>query len=626
MIVRRLIPVFAVLLAAAPQLAAQDPTFKFSTSTADEVAPAVLSGSPNIDALRPNTARELNLFVHNSFGENYDHKIELLDTKGKLLAVAEIKKAKQKMYSRVKFAKPAPPPPMPGAAPPAPPPMPMGPPPPPVPPGTELGRIGGGDSGNIGFTLRLLVPEKGIDTKTDVVVTVLKPETYVKLVGQMQYKNTKEESLLEVTVKAEPNFVEGTSCPVELVFPPQPNLDVTQMGAGVYRKVIKKAGETAKLYATGLPLRVTNDKVNETVYLNIDGVPRAYTFRPNLRVDRPEATAVTEPVDPAVRLIEDGKKDPPLAFVSLPKDRFPIRVEVDNSTSKVQVELSQLKGEVVTDVTLPTPRHEQVWLDPAGEAGGVRVESRVSDWVLPLDTRDMRGQFNLTATLPDAKITVEGEDRIPSFRRVIILDDTPPPVDRIRVEGFPDKQFRGRPMKLKIFAADPESPIVRVGMFLGVPAPDGKLPDPPALALAVPPEARGAPWVVEVQVPADKKGGKESVTVAATNAVGLTTAKTITIQLLDPPTGGTIKGTVIMGEFGKPQAGATVVLSGDDGKVKDSTKTGPKGEYTFTDVPPGAYKVGAAKADSAFGVKGETAVAVKPGGEHTADITMTRKP
>jgi hypothetical protein len=81
-----------------------------------------------------------------------------------------------------------------------------------------------------------------------------------------------------------------------------------------------------------------------------------------------------------------------------------------------------------------------------------------------------------------------------------------------------------------------------------------------------------------------------------------------------------------MGEFGKPQDGATVVLVGDDGKPKDSTKTKDKGKYSFTDVPPGSYKVVAAKADSAFGVKGETAVAVKVGGEHTANITMTRKP
>jgi hypothetical protein len=651
---RRLIPALAVLLTAAPWAAAQEnKPFRFSTNP-DEVVPAAeMTGFTDV-TIRPNTGRELNLFVLNSADDPRDIKVQLLDGTGKLVATTEVKKAAKNAYTRVRFAKA--PPPMPAPAAPVAPAAPAAPataapkgPPPPA--GTEVLM---NKASKFAFDLRVIDEtaidkewEKAKETKKDaarepiaatwikqhtypVVVSVRDPKTYVTQVGQMRYRYVKNQGIsqLELVVKAAADF-EGPPCVVEMVFPPQPSLDVTALGAGVYRRSLEKAGDQAKLYATGLPLRATDDTENETVYLYIDGVPRAYTFRPNLRVEKRDMTDVVEPVNPAVRLVEAGKVVPPrIGFISLPKDQFPLRVEVDNATSPVRLEITQVNGELVMSHDVPTARHEQVWIDTAADTGAVRVEARAGDWVVPLDTRDMRGRFTLTATLtdPKAKIVVMGEERPARFTRPLILDDTPPPVDAIKIQGLPAKQYRGRPMKIAIDADDPESGISRVGVFIGVPAPDGKLPEPPAMVLAAPPTADGAMWLAQLPIPPDAKGGKVDLTIAATNGVGLTTAKTITIQLLDPPLGGTIKGTVIMGEFGKPQAGATILLMGEDGKVKDSTKTGPKGEYIFEDVLPGSYKVGSAKADSAFGVKGETAVRVKVGVTSVADVTMTRKP
>ena len=387
MIVRRLIPVFAVLLAVAPRLSAQEQTFLFSTNPNEVVAIGDLKDiEPNI-SVRPNTARELNLFVRNGAQDPHDMRVQLLDGKGKIVAAADIKKAAKNSYTRVKFAKPAPPPAPAAVVPPAPPaaPMPMG---PPLPPGVELGTIDAKKLVTFDFRLRLIddtaidtawekvkaTPE-GKDTPREtvaanldsmnkwtqsVVVSVLDPKNYITLVGQIKYKNTGSETLLELTVKSDAKFA-GPPCLVEMVFPPQPNLDVAAMGAGVYRKSITEAGQPVKLYASGLPLRNRDLNENETVYLNIDGVPRVYTFRPNLRLPRRDLTDIVPPVDPDVRLIEDGKKEPPVAFVSLPKDRFPLRVEVDNSTSPVKLELTQLNGELVTETTRPSGRHERVW-------------------------------------------------------------------------------------------------------------------------------------------------------------------------------------------------------------------------------------------------------------------------
>src|SRR5207302_6691057 len=82
--------------------------------------------------IRPNTARELNLFVRHAGDDARDLTVQLLDAKGQKVAVADLKKAPKKSYTRVKFVKPAPPAPVPGAPvpPPVAAPMPMGPPPP----------------------------------------------------------------------------------------------------------------------------------------------------------------------------------------------------------------------------------------------------------------------------------------------------------------------------------------------------------------------------------------------------------------------------------------------------------------------------------------------------------------
>ena len=115
----RPLPVFAILLAVAPPLAAQEPAFLFSTDTRDVVAIGDLKGAPNI-TVRPNTARELNLYVCNRALDPHDARVQLLDATAKVIATAELKRALAKAYTRVKFAKPAPPPAVQKALPPVP--------------------------------------------------------------------------------------------------------------------------------------------------------------------------------------------------------------------------------------------------------------------------------------------------------------------------------------------------------------------------------------------------------------------------------------------------------------------------------------------------------------------------
>src|SRR5262245_27713083 len=438
MVCRRYVPALAFIFACASRLVAQQPVFVFSTDTRDVVPVDELKGSPNID-IRPNTAREINLFVFNSADDDHELRVQFLDAKGKDVAATDIKRARRKSYTRVRFTKPMPPFPAGGTATPAAPPAPTA---SASPPGMELIPIRSAVSEMVGFELRLIDDEAKINKSQTVVVNILDPAKYIQLVGRPKYLNRAGESLLELTLKAADNFT-GPPCVIELVFPAQPNLNTAALGAGVYRKSITEAGQSVTLYTSNLPLRTGDDLTNETFYLHVDGVSRVYTFRSNLRLEKQNLTDIVGPVDPAIRLVEDGRKEPPTAFLSQPRERYHVRVEVDHSSSPFEITWSRLNGQPEGKITRRAARHEQVWVDPAAEDGALRVTARVADWVVPLDTRDMRGQFTMTARLINANVNVRGDDRPVSFTRSLILDDTPPPIDRIRIEGLPKRQFRG---------------------------------------------------------------------------------------------------------------------------------------------------------------------------------------
>ena len=152
MMSRRFLPVLALALAIAPRLAAQDPIFRFSANTDESVPVGDLTGPTDIQ-VRPNTARELNLFVLNPADDPHEMRVQMLDAKGKVVAETKLRAAK-KSYARVKLTKPPMPAAVPALAPvpPMPTPAPMG---PPAPPGTELGTDAADGTRTFEFKLRL---------------------------------------------------------------------------------------------------------------------------------------------------------------------------------------------------------------------------------------------------------------------------------------------------------------------------------------------------------------------------------------------------------------------------------------------------------------------------------------
>jgi hypothetical protein len=120
--------------------------------------------------------------------------------------------------------------------------------------------------------------------------------------------------------------------------------------------------------------------------------------------------------------------------------------------------------------------------------------------------------------------------------------------------------------------------------------------------------------------------GVQEVTAVATNAVGLSEVGAQKIQLLDPPAGGTIRGIVALRPGGKALPGVTLVLKDSEGKDKGTAKTQANGIFEMKDVPPGTYKLLAARPDSGIGTRAIETVTVKAGETSTVRMVLNRMP
>lgn len=604
---------------------AQESLIRFSSDPREVVPADKLDGKVNLD-LRPNVTQKTHLFVRNPTGDARDMTVRLKDAGGKQLAETVIKAVPNGQYARVRFKPP--PPPMPGAVAPAPMPMPMA---PPEPPGIELIAVENPKTKKLEREFQIVVSyvdnlKQTIEQKTSVLVDIRSPTDYVTVAGIRFSKDGKRNGL-QVELSAKENF--DPPCPVELRFPPQPNLRADALRAGDYLRLLKtptppsrEDALRADLSASNLPI-LPGAKESGTVYVNIDGVPRAYIFKPAFHVENPKGGVVPALDTSSIHIIETNRDRSNMPILSLPKEQFPLRIEADRAPANSSIELQLDRGTGVLsadDIHIRGgTRQERVWLEPFGPEEAFIVTTKVNDWVIPLDTRGMRGVYTLKAILN----VQEGERRVAraTSTRSFVLDDTPP--EEVSIDKLPEKHVRTLPLPVRVFAGDPESGISKVAVFLGKPMPDGKLPDGIVMVAAAKPTGEGGAWVAQVPLPPDKKGAVD-LTAVATNGVGITAVQTQIVQLLDPPQGGTIKGVVSFG--GKAQAGIKVTLFNGGGMETDFATTDAKGNFTMNNVLPGPYKVYAFKPDAGDGARGEEGVKVEVGKIHIVEIKLSRRP
>lgn len=624
MALRRLLAlvVFGLVASAAP---AQEQLFQFSRDPNKLVEP-----SPDL-SVRPNVRQTVYLFVKNPAGDAKTLTVTLKGPGG-LEVTAKVPDVPPGEFARVRLPKPAPPPPVAPVPPVAPPPAAVPPvaPPPPLPPGVELKARGRNNQNRYEYEFTLSVTV-GAEEKPrqvrDITVTVKQPSDYIE-VPVRKFVRTATERSVTFGLKGNAQFA-GPPCPVELRFPPQDGLRVEALRDGVYRRNVEGDAEV-RLRANDLPL-VPGAKQTGTVYLTVDGIARAFVFKPKFGAETGPAGADIDDLGTAsaVRAVEVGKLQPSPRILTAPKEELSFRLEADNSPPGAKIELCLDKArngqfeQPDEIVTRKSAREERVWLDPAGgEQEGMLVSTRVNDWVVPLDLRDLRGRLRMQARLssPDG---MGGWVEEATANYLLVIDDTAP--DPIKINPLPPKHVRGTPLRVEVFAADPESDVSRVVVFLGKPSPEGKLPEGPKVD-ALPPKLPGGPWVAMLPLAADVKG-EQTVGAQATNGVGLADLKVQPIQLIEPEppvTTGTLSGVVKFS--GKPQAGVLVILKNAKGEDQGAKKTDDKGAFKFEKLPPGVYKVVANKPDSFIGVTGDDQASVEVGKETKTEISLIRKP
>jgi hypothetical protein len=614
----------AVLLTAAflvgvSPAAAQTKVFHFSAKPEYHESHSV----QNSLQVRPNSSVPFYVFIKTK--DEYPVAHVELWTGGKLwLKSAPLQMTEANKVYRVTFpkaeapAKPAAPAPAPVAPANAPPP------PPPPPPGRLFES-----SKTFQFELRLYETREGkVDTTPKITepitIEVLHPNRYLKVDA------TAQGSGISVVVSVPPDdqtaknaFLDGNPSVVTLVFPPQDNLDVRALSSGTYRRTLTGPTKTITLEALDLPLNRSGDSGRVRFYVEADGYPRAFIYTPNLRDLR---TSDRNPVqlnpDKAVRIYPgDVAAESPTGTyyarpVAKPEDRLPVRVELDNpdATSSTSVHFARF-GEGSGEETgrLQGPRDTRVWVEPAGEEGQFLVTNKLTDWVTPLDTYQLRGPYQVTVEF----------DKLEKQSVRLNLDDTPARSISFQLH---DEHVKGTALQVAAMVMDSElTPIRRVIFTLGPPpGPDGKRAAEPIKVEGLRDPDKVDLWHAAIPLPPEVKGVLE-VGAVATNQVGLESTEVKLIKLVDPPpVGGTLVVTVLRG--GRPQAKVNVLLRDAEGKEKGILATDDKGIATFKGLAPGMYSVLAAKADSSTGSRATMAAKVEPGDPVKVELNLKRGP
>jgi hypothetical protein len=418
---------------------------------------------------------------------------------------------------------------------------------------------------------------------------------------------------LVVPVKTQNTF-SGPPSTVELVVRPEflPGLIPASTKDGVYRQKLTRPGQEVKLVANNLRFEEGAPR-SGLIFLDADGIERAFKFQADFSSSS-GTVPFTQVRDPALRVaggIPEPNKDA-IRLYTRPVPRFGFRLEVDNPPegSRVEVALDRDKdGEFdETEILkMPTSQLRKVFINPEGPDGGFLFKTEVRDWIADVDTAEVLGDHPFRVQL----LSADGKE-IRQVDGTLVVDSTPP--EKIKFGELPKKVVKGKGLPVTATATDPESGISQAVFFLGA-LKDGKPPMEVVLVKGRRLADEPTVWAADLPLPPDKKGPVE-ITVQFTNGAGLTATETQKVELTDAVPVGHIKGKVVEGD--RPQAGVDVVLKNDKAEVKGTTKTNDKGEFSFENVMPGAYKVSSAK--KASKTKGEEAVTVEV--DKTKEVTI----
>jgi hypothetical protein len=596
---------------------------------------------------RPNHALPFFAYVHNPGDQDWtDLRVVLAaDAEGKeVIADGVVARVKKGKTAKVKMALKAAPLPVP------PPPMAdkdkeKAPPPPPPPPTVRL-------PDQVYLLLFDAAPPRAGETAEPFKsaaapplrqVRLMHPREYLSAVGRVRGPLTAKDGFtLDVTLSAAGKSVtnekgervafRGPPGKLKLDLRPEllPNIDPASLKAGTFETVVDPSGKATLLRASGLKLRPPVPGLPpagpDRFFVTADGFDRAFWFEADLRTAGNTLAPVLD-----------------RAFLNIDVPRFwnpikplPVRIEAAGrepagSPRLLFHRIEDGSGEPeLLSAGLPGPRSVRMTLR-VGDAGELVVASEVKDWLMAVDAAGVVGTRQLSLSV--------GEPPVARAEALVTLDSDAP--NGLRFRRLPATWTRGKALSVTAEAVDPESGIAKALFYFGDPPPEGKPLPPGKAALGVPATLPTAGSELPVRVVADPsrpaaftatllapdQKGPVTVTARFTNRVGLSEEATATVTLVDPPTTGTIKGKVVQGSTPeRPQPGVAVSLKDAAAKPEDkplaTTTTNAEGAFTFKDVKPGSYVVGADKPTDYS--HGEKQVAVEAS-EKPVEVTLSLK-
>lgn len=413
-------------------------------------------------------------------------------------------------------------------------------------------------------------------------------------------------------------------CPVELVLDPDriPGL-ASANRKGVWRGNVTPVNreENDSLYLSADDVRLRSSRVPGVVTLSADGFDRAFRYRLLSSGEALQINALTQETILRINApsVADPSKPVPMTVeadsVSAPENKTLIldALTLAKGGEKHYNRLAEFSGD----------RDIRWSCAGGGRHGGLLLKPDVKDWSSKRDLSGFEGKVTLRLRLLDKKtnevVKVVDPDKedwsntVNEVTKTIVLDTTPPEI--ISFEPVPPGAVRGKPFVVRAKGLDAESGLRDVVFFLGKLPPSADLPKD---LIVVHGERRqgkedeSSTWTAQLTAFSDVRNPLE-VSVRFTNNVGLSTTRSISLEVANPPPpppGGvavkraSIAGVVMEGD--RPQKGLVVELQDAAGKTLLTKETAADGTFLFPDLLPGGYRVASAKpASKTRGVAGD---------------------
>ncbi len=430
------------------------------------------------------------------------------------------------------------------------------------------------------FRFQLLDPKTFAELQAfNVPVTLLEPTESVT-VREVVFRPGGDGKPGELSaVLTERESFRGGPMPLAMALPADRNPGVV-VPDGKLSGTLDSGGLPVRLYATN-PTFDRGKGGTVTLTVAADGVERAFVFRGDIGNDG-GVTRFNPLLVPRVAIVA--------ADLATGLEPLPVTFETENAppTATLEVDIGTGSGpdfrrDYQLDVNPPARRRATTLvLDPKG---AFALSAAITDTGVSLPVGRLVGARLIRARMLDAT----GKEIARATRRVVFDGAAP---RNVRFLDPPARAKAAAPLAVRVTVDPPVSGVKEVTVFLGKPANNA----PPPTATRIPAKPDGDGWTATVPlgagpVPAD-------ISAQVVSGSGQSGFATITIVLVpaaefDKPKPGTISGTVVEGTVDQP--GLTVRLFDEKGQEKAKAKTADDGTFAFPDLPPGKYRVFAAK-------------------------------